>query len=243
MYKALNIKWYYILLLACLITLRFAYLDQDTPAYQLTNISQEDEPYYSISAVLKLCNDDGRTVKGFERTKSEGLDMYNRLLTYSSLKIFGNNYWGLRIPDVIVSLLFLLLMFSVFNSISPGNKLSLLLMGIMATNFYLFAFSRYNNPQIFSVLAVTWVIWLIVKYGFENPLPLIALGFFAAFAVFFCVCDEFLFTSRSGVVCFHKSNSAKKNFIAGVLSYRHSFVFPGFFCRIAFDWQQFKYCC
>jgi len=178
-------KWWQILLIAGLVIFRFTYLDQDAPVYQLTNICQEDEPYYSQGAILKLCKDDGRLVNGFSKSHSEGLDMYNRLITYVSLKVFGNNYWALRIPDVIISLLFILFMFSSFKIIDPDSDLIFLFVMLLFVNFYLFVFSRYNNPQIFSILAITISLWIFIRYGYERPLPLILLGFTAAYSVLF----------------------------------------------------------
>ncbi|MGP8217524.1 MAG: ArnT family glycosyltransferase [Bacteroidia bacterium] len=178
-------KWWYILIFAGLLVFRFAYLDQDAPVWEIGNINQEDEPYYSEGAILKLCADEGRTVKGFERAKGEPNDMYNKPLAYACLKVFGNNYWGLRVPDVIASVLFLLLIFSVFKTISPGNKFIPVMMVILFTNFYLFVYSRYNNPEIYSIVAITLTLWVFTRYGYEKPLPLIISGLVASFSVLF----------------------------------------------------------
>ncbi|HXP50809.1 MAG TPA: glycosyltransferase family 39 protein [Bacteroidia bacterium] len=203
-------KWWHILLFTGLVVMRFAYLDQDAPVYQFANVCQEDEPYYSQGAILKLCANEGRTVKGFEKTKGEVFDMYNRYITYTSLKIFGNNYWGLRIPDVLASILFILLIYSIFKTINPASDFISLFVIILLTNFYLFDFSRYNNPQIFSVLTITLALWIIVKYGYEKPLPLIVTGFVATFAVFFVYILNFFLLAGVGLFVLVKAIAKRK---------------------------------
>lgn len=197
-------------MLACLIVLRFAYLDQDAHTYQLTNISQEDEPYYSQGAILKLCASQGRTVPGFERTQTQALDSYNMPVTYLSLIIFGNNYWGLRIPDVLASLLFILLCYSILKTINPDINNTLLFILLLFSNFYLYTFSRYNNPQIYSALIAAFTIWVLIKYGCEKPLPLIVIGFLAAFAVFFVYLMNFFLLAATGLFLFFISIQQKK---------------------------------
>jgi len=203
-------KWLYILLFAGLVVFRFAYLDQDAPVYQLANVSQEDEPYYSQGALLKLCTNEGRTVKGFEKTKGEVFDIYNRQITYFSLKLFGNNYWGLRVPDVLASILFILLMYSIFKVIKADNEFVVLFLTLLLTNFYLFVFSRYNNPQIFSVLVITLALWVLIKYGYQKPLPLIALGFISAYTVLFVYPMNFFLLAGMGIFILVKTIEQKK---------------------------------
>jgi 4-amino-4-deoxy-L-arabinose transferase-like glycosyltransferase len=203
-------KWLHILLLAGLVIFRFAYLDQDTPTYSLTNVCQEDEPYYSLGAIHQLCADEGRQVSGFEKTKGDFIDMYSRLLMYPSLKVFGNNYWGLRIPDVLISLLLIWLIFSMFKKLGFGGDYLQLLVLLLFTNFYLFTFSRYHNPQIFSIFGIVLTLWIVVKYGCEKPLPLVAAGFAAMFCVLFIYPMNFFLLAGLGLFILIRAISEKK---------------------------------
>jgi len=203
-------KWLYILLFAGLVVFRFAYLDQDAPVYQLANVCQEDEPYYSQGAILKLCANEGRAVRGFEKTKGEVFDIYNSEATYLSLKLFGNNYWGLRIPDVIASILFILLMYSIFKVIKADSEFIALFLTMLFANFYLFVFSRYNNPQIFSVLIITLALWVLIKYGYQKPAPLIVLGFISTYAVLFIYPMNFFLLAGIGIFILIKTIQQKR---------------------------------
>lgn len=216
-----KIRWFYIILFIGLGIFRFAYLDQDAPVFQLSNICQEDEPYYSEGATLQICKDDGRTVKGFQRTKSEVLDMYSKPITYASYKLLGNNYWGLRVPDVLMSIAALLFLFLLAKEISPGINYFFLL--FLLSNFYLFTFSRYNNPQISSVLDIAFTLWILVRFGWQKPGALFLLGFFCAFATLFIYPMNFFFSAGLGVFIMIKAIGQKKIklivwFAAGVLS-------------------------
>ncbi|HXP49737.1 MAG TPA: glycosyltransferase family 39 protein, partial [Bacteroidia bacterium] len=203
-------KYWFLILLSVLLVFRCFYLDQDAPPLQLSNILQEDEPYYCNGAMNMYCASEGRSVPGFEKTKSECFDIDTRLPVFLSLKIFGNNYWGLRIPFLVASLLVMWLMYSIFKLIRPLLNFDLLLLLVMATNFYLFLFSRHANPQIFSILGIVFVIWLFVKYGHQKPVNVILLGFFAAFAPIFIYALNFFCLAGFGIYITIKAIKEKR---------------------------------
>ena len=90
---------------------RFFYLDQDVPSYMISGISQEDESYYSIGAVLRYFTDLGLTEPDYNSTVADPVCMYSTPLTYLTFHIFGNNYWGLRLSVTILSLLIIFLLY------------------------------------------------------------------------------------------------------------------------------------
>ncbi|MBK6836149.1 MAG: hypothetical protein IPG89_18510 [Bacteroidetes bacterium] len=140
---------------------KFIFLDQDIPSYMIGGLSQEDEAYYCIGGVNRYLADENRSYELNAKSTIEALQLINTPTTYLSLKIFGNNYYGLRIPIVIVSLL-LNLILVLFANKRGFSRLSILLLIIfLSTEFYSFLFGRFYNPQIFCMLFIALILSLM----------------------------------------------------------------------------------
>lgn len=174
-----------VLLVLVLIALRFVYLDQDAPAYMIGGICQEDEIYYVLGAVNDYNKDNGRVIEGFETIRGEGLMLYGSHLVYWSLKIFGNNYWGLRIPVVLISLLSIFLIYDILRRLNTDALIRYLALLYMLSDFYFFLFSRYQTPQIFSIFSISICLWLYFKYGLTKFKGPFLLGMFCFVAISF----------------------------------------------------------
>jgi len=85
---------------------RLIYLDKDVPPWEVTMYSSFDEMLYTIPA-FNLYNYGGMRHQLIEWLPDDMLIVNNSLLgnlmTFISLKIFGNNYYGLRIPAIVAS--------------------------------------------------------------------------------------------------------------------------------------------
>jgi hypothetical protein len=81
---------------------------------------------------------------------------------------------------------------------------------LVLTNFYLFTFSRYTNPQIFSVFVITFALWIFIRYGYEKPVTVIAAGFVAAFTVFFVYIMNFFLLAGIGLFLLIKAIKQKR---------------------------------
>jgi hypothetical protein len=165
--------------------MRFIYLEQDAPAYMIGGICQEDEPYYALGAISRYNNDHDRTIEGFDRVNAEGLMIYSLPLTYVSLKLFGNNYWGFRLPVAVIGILIILLIYDVLRRLKLPYEVIALALLYMLTDFYFFLFCRFQTPQIYSILGITLALWIYFKYGLDTAKAFFLSGFFVAFAIFF----------------------------------------------------------
>ena len=91
--------------------LRFCNLNQDAPSMMISSICEEDEAYYSVEGINQYNVEHNRYIKGFEKSMIAPLLIYSKSITYICLNIFGNNFYGLRVPVVLISILFLLFLF------------------------------------------------------------------------------------------------------------------------------------
>ena len=105
-------KYFFLLTSVFLIFSRFLYLDQDVPSYMISGICQEDESYYANGALLRYYSDIDQTSIYFNKCASEVVKLYSIPLTYLTLHLFGNNYWGLRISIPFLSIFIILLLSS-----------------------------------------------------------------------------------------------------------------------------------
>tara|TARA_B100001287_G_scaffold240654_1_gene215173 strand:- start:70 stop:1737 length:1668 start_codon:yes stop_codon:yes gene_type:complete len=139
---------------------RFFYLDQDVPSYMISGISQEDESYYSIGAVLRYFSDLGLTEPEYNSTAADPVCLYSTPLTYLSFHVFGNNYWGLRFSVPVLSLLVIFLLYKSAKNKLKTNLTSVnFLLFLLVTDFYFFAVSRYQNPQLYSLLVISFCLF------------------------------------------------------------------------------------
>ncbi len=198
-----------------LIVCRFFFLDQDASAYQVCNVCQEDEGTYACGAINKYCRSQDRTTVGFSQTPFECMTIYSILPIYYSMKIAGNNLWGLRIPAVLASILIVLLLFNIMRIIRPNDPSQWLFLLLILSNFYFFIFSRFNSPQIFSLLAITITIWVYFKYGYSKWYTAMLAGLLAASAV--CIVYVLNGFLLAGVGIFMLVTSIRNKKIAPVL--------------------------
>ena len=92
---------------------RFLYLDQDVPSYMISGISQEDESYYSIGALLRYYNDVEKTDTNYSSHSGDLVCLYSTPLTYLSFHALGNNYWGLRFMIPLLSIIIIFFLYRI----------------------------------------------------------------------------------------------------------------------------------
>lgn len=178
-------KWILYLTIVVLVVVRFMYLDQDAPSYMIGGICQEDEQYYTLEAINRYNEDNGRLVEGFEHVYAGGLTLYSLPLTYTTLKLIGNNYWGFRISVVLLSLLTILMLFDIIRKLTNNKILIQLLVLYMFTDFYFYLFSRFQTPQIYAIFSITLVIWMYFKFTLNTAKGAFLVGLFSLFTVLF----------------------------------------------------------
>ncbi|MDP2385491.1 MAG: glycosyltransferase family 39 protein [Bacteroidota bacterium] len=162
---------------------RFLFLEQDVPSYMIGGLSQEDEPYYCIGGVNNFLADEGRLHPDFSKTDIELLQIINTPTTYLSLKLFGSNYYGLRMPVVICSVFITLLLALFANKQGFPRWVILLTIVFLSTEFYSFLIGRFYNPQIFCMLFISLLLYIAFREKNNSKSSLFFVGFLCGFMV------------------------------------------------------------
>ena len=149
---------------------RIFLLDSDTPSWNISQYQPIDEFYYVVAAFnLYHYGDWNYQIFTDIKTDSSINNILGNVMTYFSLKTFGNNYFGLRMGAVFAStMIFFLLFLSLKNYASNILKYShfhkMILVAYMALYFLLdFSFlmaSRIVETTIFRILALLIIIYL-----------------------------------------------------------------------------------
>ena len=167
----MNIKVIILFLFSFFIFLRIIILENDLPPRVITDIYAVDELYYTIPA-FNLYNYNKFSYQEqlpFKTKNDAGAgNTLQNITTYFTLLIFGNNYYGLRMASVIISLFSILLLFLIFRKIDQENlKLALFLLFYFGIEFSFLIASRSNAPvnfRIFSLVLILYIVFLIKDY-------------------------------------------------------------------------------
>jgi hypothetical protein len=164
---------YSALLLGFLLS-RVVHLDADIPRYDVTGFSTVDEMWYTQLGFELV--EHTPTVGGFDiREELEGRNLVENYATAISLKTFGDNYYGLRVPSVVaglVTFLLCLLLFSHrfgFEAAALGGAFLICEMGTLVSN-------RSVEPTVIRLAAaaavIAYLIWTQMRRGGTSPLLL-----------------------------------------------------------------------
>lgn len=174
--------WPYLLVL-CLALSRFMFLDMDTPSLFVSNLCAEDEAYYCSTGIEKFLLDKNPTAKSIYFKEYIGISLYSHYPVYLSMKLFGNNFWALRLFPVLLSIFTSLLIVDSLKRLILNKFFLLLGVLLIGLDFTLFMFGRYHGPQIYSIAALAFLLWLFIRYGTDSKRNLFVIGFIAFFSV------------------------------------------------------------
>lgn len=146
----------------CLILwLRVIDLDSDVPNWNLSMYTPTDEGHYAMQAI-RLARPE--LVKQVEALGTENLKEYNSalcflltLFTTISMKIFGNNYYGMRMGTVVAGIILAIIVLKIiWDYINEKERNSAVLFAsiIMAANFSFLLATRIVEPSIFRSLLI-----------------------------------------------------------------------------------------
>lgn len=171
-----------VILVAGLYCLRVFNLDQDLPAWGVAFYQPKDEGCYALLAVNEWEYgtitpenplEEGTTMLVQEHMRT---NLLGNFLEIASFHLFGDNYYGLRMPMVLIGFLNLLLLGLVLLQLRKryGNKTMLELWGILglllavSLHFYFYLSSRTVEPSTLRMLfaQLTMLIWLVFQ---EKP--------------------------------------------------------------------------
>ena len=113
--KDLNM-WFIVLCILFLLS-RIIFLDSDSPKWDISNYQPIDELYYSTTAFnLYHYHDWQHQVLSYVPSDSSSENLLGNILCFSTLSVFGNNYFGLRMASVLAAFgVFVLMLFILKN--------------------------------------------------------------------------------------------------------------------------------
>ncbi len=161
-----------LLIIICffLVLIRFARLDLDAAANNISGITPWDEPYYTFSAMYDLI----ASKPGFPQELKanmvlEVISLHSSVFTKIGFFIMGNTLEGLRLGPVLVSLLTILLLFQILKKtfiVFNNNFISHKWIGLflLMTEPTFFMFSRAQTPQIYSIFWITTLVYFVFQY-------------------------------------------------------------------------------
>lgn len=155
---------------------RLLFLDADLPPWGIINYQPVDEGTYSMMA-LNLYNYGDVTPVIFngdiEYIISPHLrtNIIGNTIIYISLKLFGDNYWGLRVSSVICGAIILLIFFLVINALLSQYKMNdktrhwvnLICLFYFMLDFDFIMACRVVENSIYRLLFLMLIIFLFVK--------------------------------------------------------------------------------
>lgn len=155
---------------------RLLFLDADLPPWGIINYQPVDEGAYSMMA-LNLYNYGDITPEIFsgdiEYITSPHIrtNVIGNALIYISLKLFGDNYWGLRVSSVFCGIIIFLLFFLVINTLLSQYKIKdkirhcviLICLLYFTLDFNFVMACRVVETSIYRLLFIMLIIFLFVK--------------------------------------------------------------------------------
>lgn len=148
--KKIEIFALFVLLVAYFFSRIYA-LDSDIPLWSKSHYSPVDEFYYTtlgFDIVEGINSPSGKDV-------GSGLSTYNlvqQLSTAGSLFLFGDNYYGLRMPSVFAGLVVLLFFFLILLK-RFGFLWAVILSALLVANFGFILATRIAEPTVFRMAA------------------------------------------------------------------------------------------
>ena len=239
------------ILLAVFVFARLICLDADTPVFKLMSFSSIDEFYYSITSFnLYHFNSFINTTIPFAEMDASPLMLFLNFFTTVTLKIFGNNYYGLRFGSGLCSLVLFLFLIHIILKTSVLNKSNSYLSQKQSTYILFFVLlffsidfsflvaSRVADPGISRSLILVILMWYIAtKENILNNKTLLfsfVLGFLALFSVFFVYLYNIFLFGAAGLallLIFIKDKRSLSSLILNVCM----FIFGAVLCYAAFE--------
>jgi len=175
---------------------KIIFLDRDVVPNSIGQLQPLDEQFYNIGAFnLYQYGTIGKSID--ESTQSDAhpaSGFFQNIITALFLKVFGNNYWGMRCASVFASFLVILISCLLFFKLIKEEERksnTLLLVSIFSLfivyDFSLSLISRIAEPTIFRLLSLQIVVlfWFLFKNKIDKYYVSTFLGFISTSAVLF----------------------------------------------------------
>jgi 4-amino-4-deoxy-L-arabinose transferase-like glycosyltransferase len=166
---------------------RLVFLDADIPIWDLSFYSPIDELYYTGLAFQKFQGVDWRLKQAVLRDWPNFIDITQQISTYFTLKLAGNNYYGLRLPSVIMGAFSVTFLYSLLKN-RFGLLLAIVGSLIFISNYGFILATRIAEPTIFRMAFMLFVMYFLsvrIRWGKISLFLEVALGFLSGYSVFF----------------------------------------------------------
>jgi hypothetical protein len=224
----------FLVLLAIFVLSRAVFLDRDLPPGIISSYVQIDELYYTIPAFnLYHYGETNHKIVPFIEDQNTPVNVMENVATFGSLRLFGNNYYGLRMASVFPALFIFILLYLILKKILNGNLepgeqdpaadrglkrryILYFLLAYILCDFSFLVAGRVAEPTIFRMLALMIVIYLGSLSVFAQPLESkwysMLLGFLALVSVVFVyIYNAFIFFALAVTVFMWAYKAGRKN--------------------------------
>ena len=221
-----------LLLIALIFCVRIIHLDQDPPAWGVGFYQPVDEGAYAFMAINEKAYGTIRPLEedsgGFQTliTGNFIMNILGNLLNIAGFKLWGNNYYGLRLPYVFISLLNLLLFGIMLNQLrrryGDGKDRSLwamlALLVWMVVDFSFFLAGRIVEPTSIRLLFVQLCAVVYLGMPSSQKLRYFILGILITFSVFLVyITNIFMYLAVAATLLFVLTKDGKAAFFRGLI--------------------------
>lgn len=201
--KRINIKTVILFVsLFVLFGLRIINLDADIPAWGMVNYQPMDEGQYATMALNKINSGSFRLDVDEEINFMTSAHIRNNIIgnlsVYLGLKLFGDNYYGLRISSVIFGLLNIILFafilknlqkkYEIENYNNINTRLIFISIGLLLVDFvYMIACRTVETSiyRMFFIQLILYVFTINMKSDlYQKKIRFLFIGFLSVFSIF-----------------------------------------------------------
>lgn len=237
-----NYIFFYSLLLISII-LKFLFIEQDLPNQRLTEYNEFDQFWYT-QPVRSWMSSYSCLFKGDDYPRIM-FDLFQNFWTYPFLYLFGNNFYGFKIPVVLISIFIIFFLKKILSKKDGSISIvSMIILVMISFDFLYNITSRVQNPCIYSLFSFCSIFFLLKNYlnsynSSKKNLLSFLIGFVSISAVFLIyVFNAFILASvgiffLSGFLIFKFVN--KNEFFLFCFGILLGFLFYNFITFIVFE--------
>ncbi len=237
---ACNSKYVLFFLLIMLYSIRIIFLDADikAPWGVLTYQAIDEGAYASLALNIENFgmlnpNDYYQGVYNYDISGNSINNLIGNVFTTITLRIFGDNYWGLRMGSIIVGLLIILLTIKILVGLNASQKSKVLSVAFLLTNFVFYNACRIVEPSLYRMLFVQLFILFYVS-NINDKIKYFGMGLCVVMSIFLVyITNAFMFIALLAVFIFRLVKKEKKkafhffvwNFYGGLAGYFISLIY------------------
>ncbi len=188
-------------------------LDVDLPNWGMTNYQPIDEGQYVMLAINEIeygtwRPDTGVVEVNYYTPEHMRNNVIGNVIAYAGLKVFGDNYYGLRMGSVLLGFmnfgLLIMILFELKKKYGLDNRKELIfIMGVSLytlTEFTFLIASRVVEPSILRMLFINLIIYLFLKLKEKSYYKYFVIGFLSVLSVFAVYITNIFLVMAIGIV-------------------------------------------